>query len=370
MHDRDVGRVATGGDLPGDLPTGDHRGDRARAHRGALLVDDEAAVGVPVEGDADVGTVGAHALLEVDEVLGVERVGLVVGEGAVELEVHRVDRQGQLGQARAGAEDGGDGEAAHAVAGVDGDPERPGAGEVDELAQEARVVGEDVALGDRARAHPVEGGDAGVEVLLGEVADVGEAAVLPDRSGPGAAELDAVVPGRVVAGGEHRAGQTEGTTGVVQTVGAREPDEDGVHAPGGDAAGEGVDELRRARAHVVADDHGGGPLGEGDDLGEGRPERVGDVDVQLVRDDAAHVVGLDEVGERGGHAVSLVRPRRLVGRGRQSRSRRTRRWPRRPVSVTVVGSGRALVGTLAVRSESVAGSGRRRTASATATRSS
>ena len=98
---------------------GDQGGDRGRGDRLAALVDDEAAVGVAVEGEAEVGAVLADRGLEVDEVLRVERVGLVVGEGAVQLEVHRDER-------RAGrpVEDGGDGVAAHAVARVDDDLQR------------------------------------------------------------------------------------------------------------------------------------------------------------------------------------------------------------------------------------------------------
>ena len=38
----------------GDLPGGDQRRDRARAHRLAALVDDETAIGIAVEGQAEV----------------------------------------------------------------------------------------------------------------------------------------------------------------------------------------------------------------------------------------------------------------------------------------------------------------------------
>ena len=84
----------------------------------AALVDDEAAVGVAVEGEAEVGAGLAHPRLEVDDVLRVERVGLVVGERAVQLEVHRDEFERQA------LEDRGDGVAAHAVARVDDDLQR------------------------------------------------------------------------------------------------------------------------------------------------------------------------------------------------------------------------------------------------------
>ena len=80
-----------------------------------------------------------HPGLQVDQVRRVERVRLVVGEGAVELEVQRdeVDRQP--------GEDGRDGVAAHPVAGVDDDLQRADAGQVDQVAQ---------VLGVRRRAGP------------------------------------------------------------------------------------------------------------------------------------------------------------------------------------------------------------------------
>ena len=148
VDDGDVAGIRAVGDRSGDLAAGDERGDRAGAHRFSALVDDEAAVGVAVEGQPEVGAVLADGGLEVDEVLRVERVGLVVGEVAVELEVERDDGEREAGQAGAGLEDGGDGVAAHAVAGVDDDLERADAGEVDQAAQEGGVVGEDVALVD------------------------------------------------------------------------------------------------------------------------------------------------------------------------------------------------------------------------------
>ena len=138
VDDGDVGGIRTVGDGTSDLAAGDERGDGAGAHRFSALVDDEAAVGVTVEGQAEVGAVLPDGGLQVDEVLGVERVGLVVGEAAVELEVERDDGERKGRQAGAGLEHGRDRVAAHAVAGVDDDLEVPDAGEVDQGAQEGR----------------------------------------------------------------------------------------------------------------------------------------------------------------------------------------------------------------------------------------
>ena len=61
----DVGGLGAGGDLARDLAAGDECGDRAGADRFSALVDDEAAVGVAVEGQADVGAVLEDGGLEV-----------------------------------------------------------------------------------------------------------------------------------------------------------------------------------------------------------------------------------------------------------------------------------------------------------------
>ena len=54
---------------------------------------------------------------------GVDRVGLVVRERAVEFEVQRVDIERQGEQSGGGAQHRGNCEAAHAVAGVDDHPQ-------------------------------------------------------------------------------------------------------------------------------------------------------------------------------------------------------------------------------------------------------
>ena len=147
VDDGDVSGIRAVGDRAGDLAAGDERGDRAGAHRFSALVDDEAAVGVAVEGQADVGVVLADGGLEVDEVLGVEGVGLVVGEVAVELEVEGDDGRAG-GRSRPAA--------VPRTAGTVWPPMPLPAStttlsgrmprEVDQAAQEGGVVGEDVAL--------------------------------------------------------------------------------------------------------------------------------------------------------------------------------------------------------------------------------
>ena len=139
----------------------------------------------------------------------------------------------------------------HAVARVDDDLQRPDAAKVDQVAQVARRS----AGAGRAR-RPCPGGRrrrSGTPASA-SVADLGQPGVLADRRGAGPAQLDAVVAGRVVAGGEHRAGQVEAAAGEVELVGRGQPDVDDVGALAGRARGERGDELGRGRPHVVADD--------------------------------------------------------------------------------------------------------------------
>ena len=59
---------------------GEERRDEVAGDELAGAVDEEAAVGVAVPGDADVGLLGDHALDDVAAVLFDERIGLVVRE--------------------------------------------------------------------------------------------------------------------------------------------------------------------------------------------------------------------------------------------------------------------------------------------------
>ena len=76
-RDQVVDHRAAGRD--GEFPRGDQRGDRAGRDRGAVGIDEEAPVGVTVEGDTDVRTGGDDGALQIDQVRRLERVGLVIG---------------------------------------------------------------------------------------------------------------------------------------------------------------------------------------------------------------------------------------------------------------------------------------------------
>ena len=207
----------------------------------------------------------------------------MIREGAVEFEVERHQLDGQ------DAEDGGDGVPAHTVAGVDRDLERAHLRQVDETADERRVVLEDVAFGDAA-ALAVVFRNTGDE--FGR--DPCEARVLPDRLGAGAAELDPVVPGRIVAGGEHRAGRVEQPGGEVELVGGREPDRHHVESLCGDPLGERPRQRGRRGAHVVPDHHAVRGALTAHQTCERRSDIADELFVDLLPDDSPDVVRLDD----------------------------------------------------------------------------
>ena len=66
-------------------PLGHDRGGGRAADGLAEIVDEEHAIGVAVEREADVGAAVDDGALEVLQVLDLDRVGRVVREGAVEL---------------------------------------------------------------------------------------------------------------------------------------------------------------------------------------------------------------------------------------------------------------------------------------------
>ena len=143
-HARQVGAAALGGDDVGDCPARprvvedrrpgvlrergpcEQRADEVPVAEGAVAVDEEAAVGVAVPGDAEVGAGRAHPLVDQPPVLLEQRVRLVVGELAVGLEVELVELEAEPTQDRADHRPG------HAVAAVDDDLHRSHVGRVDE----------------------------------------------------------------------------------------------------------------------------------------------------------------------------------------------------------------------------------------------
>ena len=247
------------------------------------------AVAVAVEGQADIGAGLLHGADQVLEVLGLARVRMVVGEGAVDLGEQR-NRLGAeaLDQRRAEL-------AGHAVAAVDHRLERAGQGDVTEDALEVGL------------AHVLP---ARLALALGEITR-GEAGV---QCGDGLAgerlaaqhDLEAVVVRRVVAAGDHHAGSgaLDHVGGEVEHRGGDHADVDDV-APGRrQAPGQGLEQSRPREAPVAGDDHGGFAAGEGL-AADGAADLLDAGLGQGVIDDAADVVGAEDRGGYGlcGHGI-------------------------------------------------------------------
>ena len=164
---------------------------------------------------------------------------------------------------RAAGEDRRHDQPAHAVGGVGHHLERR-SGAVDERAHVLGEVVEEVTCG-AGPGVPRTGWAASTVAP-----DVGQAGVLAHRPGPGQAQLDAVVLGRVVRGGEHRARGVEPAGGEVQQVGRAQPEVDHVEALGRTPSANAADQLRPRRPHVPAQHDAVGPvLVAGGEAGEG-----------------------------------------------------------------------------------------------------
>ena len=252
------------------------------------VVDEDRAVGVAVERDAERARPLPHGALQVDEVLRLERVGLVVREAAVEAEEERHEVDVELLEQRAV-------ERRHAVGDVHGDLQarlRP----ADE-GEDVRAVGRRDVRGFQSACAPGRRRRVRAHQLL-EPRDAGLAA---DRDRVPARELEAVVARRVVAGGDlDAAGGPEVPDGEVVHRRRREADVDDGEAGGPQAVGERGRERRRGGPHVAADDHL--PAAREVLRIEDAAEVVADGECQLLVDlvgvDAAHVVRLEDAAHR------------------------------------------------------------------------
>ena len=174
---------------------GQQRRDEIAGDELAGAVDEEAAVGVAVPGDADVGLLGDHALDDVAAVLLDERVGLVVRKAAVDLEAQPRRPAGQpLEQLRRD-------QAAHAAAGVEHDVERLDDRRVDERHDVLDVGVEHVLSSSPCRAGAAGGGRRSPAIMSRMSRD---ALVAAQRERLLAHHLHAVVLLRVVRRGDLR----------------------------------------------------------------------------------------------------------------------------------------------------------------------
>ena len=282
-----------------ELARGDEGGQHAGADRLAPLVDHEAAVGVAVEGQPEVRAVREHRGLQVAEVLRLDRVGLVVREGAVELEVERhhveVERPSTSGAVWP---------AMPLPASTTTFSRRPV-----HRGQGQQVVG--------VRREEVDRRDgAGRSARCGgrRSATRSRISVRPVSRPTGAAcAWHSLMP--LYCAGLWLAvniapGQPEVAAGEVELVGRGEADDGDVGTRLGGALGEGPRPCRGSRAACRGRPRPRRPVAARH-LDEGVADRAGELLVDLVGDGAAHVVRLEharQVGRVDGAGVRGLEP--------------------------------------------------------------
>ena len=300
------------------------------------VVDEEAAVGVPVPGDPEVGTALAHLLDDEAPVLLQQRVGFVVGEVPIGGPVGLRQLQPQPLQQRPHHRPG------HAVGAVDDDLQRPARPDhlgVDEAQRRSLELAVQVHLLDHARRSGATIGRprpaAGVLLRFDLHADVLDALVAGQRERPLAHQLHARVGLRVVRGRTHQpAVQRPRAHQVVDHLAAHQPGVEHVHAlrhhPGAVAGGK----LRGGQAHVVAHPDpqlGGGLAGQPPEHAhEGAPDQLGQVGVDLLAVQAPDVVGLEDLRVHGGAHAAILCPGAPHARGARAPARALDAPQRRP----------------------------------------
>ena len=222
----------------------EHRAGQERRHEVARdelagVVDEEAAVGVAVVRDAQVGALGARPLDDELPVLGKQRIRLVVRERPVGIEetAHDVELRKaleHLRQHRPG----------HPVRRVHDDPEGPDRARVHE-----REHLRDEAVPDVRRRHRAATRDV-AEPCLRAAPHVLEPGIAADRKRPGADDLHPRVLLRIVrCGDDDAAVEGELADRVVEHLGADHPEVEDIGA----AVRGAVD--RRGRHRLRADPH-------------------------------------------------------------------------------------------------------------------
>ena len=287
----------------GQLPDGDQRGDRGRRDRLAALVHHEAAVRVAVEGQPDVGA-GCAAPGPAGRAGWPGPAGWPRGWGSCRPARSRAGPRSPAGCRRAST--------AGTVCPAIPLPASTTtfSGRIPDRSTRPRRCSAYGVSRSRRSTLPRRAGRR--EVPLGQRTHLAQAGVLPDRRGAGPAQLDPVVLRRVVAGGEHRAGQVEASRRRSRagrwSRDRRRPRRRPARSrprrrrpPAGPTT-----PACRARSP---------PAGAPVKRDEGGADRPGDLLVELVRDDAAHVVRLDD-GRQVTHPANSIHPGTRARAGR------------------------------------------------------
>ena len=244
---------------------------------GALVVHDADPVRVAVEADTQVRAFPAHGGDHVLHVLVHGRVGVVRGEGAVDLRVEQDMRAGQAGAQHPHRLPG------RAVAGIPGNFQRP-------LAVEVFDDPLDIGIEHRpVLARPSSGGERTIADDAAEPPDL----LAVERTGCGH-KLETVMVGRVVRARHHdpRIG-IEPMHREIEHRRRAEPDPDDPRAGARQPVDQGGFELRGMQPAIVADTDDFAAA-RADDGAEGAADRLGIGLRKGLSDDSADVVGAED----------------------------------------------------------------------------
>ena len=285
-----------GAGVEAQIAARDEGRDRRRCDDFAVLVDDEATVGIAIESQTDIGSLGDDGRLQVDQSCHIERVGLVVGKGSVEFEIerHQFDVHS--------AENRRDGVSGHAVTGVGDDLEPATVPERCEFAESIGVSAQCVCGLEDADEFTTT---FAVEEFGGRFGDSAESAVQTDGPGARPTHLEAVVTGRIVTRSDHDAGDVPLPRGEVQQVGRRQADIDDTAALGADAVPDRPGDLRRRFSHVPADGRTAPAITDSGFVCERLSKGISERGIELFGRAAADVVGLDHRLKAWVHQRSL-----------------------------------------------------------------
>ena len=286
---------------------GQQRGHEVPVDECALLVDEEAAVGVAVPGDPEVGALVDDLAHDELPVLGQQRVGLVIGEVAVGLEIGLDEVEPEPLQDRS------DHRARHPVAAVDDDLERLDHAGVDELQRGLLELVPDRDVLHAASARGI------AQAFLDLRLDVADSGVARQCDRPALDELGARIPLRVVRGGAHQpAVEAARADQVIEHLGADLARVEHVGALAAHALAVGGRHLRRGQAHVAPQPEPqlrcGLVLERGDHPRERASDLLGDLLVEVASVHPADVVGLEDLWVRDrAHRARMLPAGPLIG---------------------------------------------------------
>ena len=267
---------------------GEQRGDEVARDELAGVVDEEAAVGVAVERDPEVGLLlGASCATMNSRFSGSSGFGSWCGKVPSGSKLQRIASIGR--RSSTGCEH----RAAHPVRRVDHDAQRPDRGDVDEREHALEERGPDVVRLDVSRRD----GSRCLTPGHGSIAHVQKSRLAADRQRAAADDLHPDVLLGIVRGGDlDPAVEPELADGEIEHLRPDHAEVEHVRAGRDGALDHRFGHGRRRHAHVAADrDPARLEL-----LDVGAPDRVGALLVELRGVQPAHVVRLEDLGVEHG----------------------------------------------------------------------